>query len=339
MLQNDRESTWRIQRNITLAAVLGMGGFIAMGWPFFRFCTYAGKIRSESRKAYSKKWFRLKHMVVNHPRYNYAEDYDKTREWCETQTMQDWYIRSTEGLKLHASYLPAEHAERFVVMCHGYRGSRFGSVAAVARFLHENGCSLLFIDQRCCGESEGAYITYGAREQYDILEWLGRLGEENPERLPVYLYGQSMGATTILLAAGHTLPGEVCGLIADGGFHSMKQQIRDIASGWFHLHWIELLLWRVDIFCRIFAGFAMKETDTTVALGKNKKPVLFFHGADDTYVWPKNTMHNYELCRAEKELEIIPGARHLCCAYAEPKLYRQKMMDFMKKYDSRSERF
>ena len=320
-------------RNGAAALGMGTGIFIAMGWPFFRFCTYAGKKKSKSRKTYSKKWFQLKHTMVNHPRYHYAQEYENTRTWCEAQPMQDWYIRSVEGLRLHAHYLPAESAERFVVMVHGYRGSSFGSVASIAKFLHENHCNILIIDQRCCGESEGDYITYGAREQYDILEWLGRVSEENTESLPVYLYGQSMGATTVLLSAGHSLPAQVRGLIADCGFHSMKQQLRDIASGWFHLHWIELLLLRVDLFCRIFAGFAMKETDTTVALSKNKTPVLFFHGAEDTYVWPKNTMQNYELCEAPKELVIIPGARHLCCSYAAPQVYQEKIMEFMKKND------
>jgi DNA-binding response OmpR family regulator len=84
-----------------------------------------------------------------------------------------------------------------------------------------------------------------------------------------------MGTAAVLLASGHELPKEVKGIIADCGFHSMKQQLRDMASEWFHLHWIELLLIRVDLFCRIFAGFKMKDADTTDALKHNKLPILF----------------------------------------------------------------
>ncbi len=314
--------------NLAGVSAIGAGAFLAMGWPFFRFCTYAGKKKSKSRKTYGKKWFQLRHTVVNHPSYRFSKEYEETRKWCEAQPMQDWTIRSVDGLKLHASFLPAQNAERFVILCHGYRGNRFGSMAAKAKFLWEHHCSILLIDQRCCGESEGDYITYGAKEQIDILEWIGRLQEENTEKLPIYLYGQSMGGAAVLLAAGHALPKEVKGLIVDSAFHSMKQQLRDIASGWFHLRWIELLLLRVDLFCRIFAGFSMKETDTTMALKKNKLPVLFFHGKDDTYVWPKSSLQNFELCEAQKELVIIPGARHLCCAYADPELYEEKMMEF-----------
>ena len=242
--------------------------------------------------------------------------------------MEDVYITSYDGLKLHAKYFPAKKPERLVILAHGYRGSSFGSIAHMAEFLHEKCCSLLFIDQRCCGESEGEYITFGAKEQYDILSWLKYLKKRNPDRKPVYLYGQSMGATTVILAAGNRLPSEVKGVISDCGFHSMKQQLRDMAGGWFHLHFIGFLLFRVDILCRRFAFFRMKDADTTEALKKNKLPILFFHGDKDTYVIPGNSEKNYQICRAPKELVIVPGARHLCSSYADPKLYKRKLTEF-----------
>ena len=130
--------------------------------------------------------------------------------------------------------------------------------------------------------------------------------------------GQSMGAAAVLMAAGHTLPAEVKGLIADCGFQSMEGQMRDMAANWFHLHHIPLLLMELDWFCSLLAGFHMKDADTAEAMKKNTRPVLFFHGEKDTYVYPNNSFQNYMLCRAEKELVIIPGARHLCSAYVDP---------------------
>ena len=79
-------------------------------------------------------------------------------------------MESKDGLVLHAYYLPAENPKRFVLLSHGYKGSGFGDFAYTARFLHENNCNLLFIDQRCCGASQGEYITFGAWEQYDVQE-------------------------------------------------------------------------------------------------------------------------------------------------------------------------
>ena len=334
-------------RNITIISSAALAVFTAAGWPFFYFMTVAGKKKpqkttEENKKlqkpqsANKKKWFALQHTTLNHPNNGYAEEYEKGRAWCESREMKDYYIQSRDGLRLHASYLPVKNAERIVILCHGYRASKFGTVAYPAEFLHDEKCDILFIDQRCCGESEGKIITFGAKEQYDILEWVSHMGAKNEKGLPIYLFGQSMGAASVLLAAGHKLPADVHGIIADCGYHSMKQQLRDIAAGWFHLKHIGLLLFRVDIFCRLLGKFSMKETDTTAALQTNRLPVLFFHGELDTYVWPENSKRNYELCCAEKELVLVPEARHSCSSYVAPELYKEKLKEFFKKYDKPS---
>lgn len=303
--------------------------FMAFGWPFFELMVHCKK----KKKLTKKKWFSFSHTKINHPRDKFEKEYEEGKAWCREQDMQDCYIRSMDGLLLHALYFPVENAKRFVLLSHGYKGSGFGDFAYTARFLHENGCNLLFIDQRCCGESEGEFITFGAKEQYDVQQWADYIAERNKEKLPIYLFGESMGAAAVLMASGRKLPQEVKGLIADCGFQSMKRQLQDIAANWFHLKWVGLLLFRVDLFCGLLGGFRMKEADTTKAMRTNKRPVLFFHGAKDTYVAPKNSEYNYSLCRAPKELVIIPEARHLCSAYAEPELYRKKILDFFANFD------
>lgn len=316
---------------VKIAGILAVAGsiFMSLGWSFFEMMVHCKKKKRQTRK----KWSQLSHTQINHPRYKFEKEYEEGKAWCRQQNMQDCYIRSVDGLVLHGFYLPAEHAERFVLLSHGYKGSGFGDFAYTARFLHENKCNLLFIDQRCCGESEGQYITFGAKEQYDVQKWVYYIARKNKEKLPIYLYGESMGAAAVLMASGQKLPQEVRGLIADCGFRSMKGQLQGIAAGWFHLNQVELLLFRVDLFCRFLGGFHMKEADTTNAMRKNKRPVLFFHGSKDTYVEPRNSRYNYSLCRAPKELVIIPGARHLCSAYVDPELYREKILNFFEKYD------
>ena len=302
-----------------------IGAFVSLGYPFF-------KMLVDGKKGYKSgesKWISLKHPKINHPRNGYEKKYEDGKAWCMAQTMEDRYITSRDGLRLHAYYLRCSDAKRIVLLGHGYRGSGFGDFANTAKFLHENGCDLLFVDQRCCGKSEGRYITFGAKEQWDILDWTEMLAREDTYGLPIYLYGESMGAATILMASGHPLPDKVRGLVCDCGFSSMKQQLRDIAKEWFHLHFIELLLMRVDLFCFILAHFRMSDADTAKALSTNKLPVLFFHGSDDTFVNVRNSVRNHAMCRAPKELVVIDGARHLCSAYANEKLYRKKLLEFL----------
>jgi len=313
---------------ILVAVSAAASAFMASGWSFFDMTVRC----KEHKKLYKKKWFQLSHTKVNHPRHKFEKEYEEGKAWCMQQHMQDCYMKSRDGLILHAYYLPAENAERFVLLSHGYKGSGFGDFAYISRFLHENHCNLLFIDQRCCGASQGEYITFGAMEQYDVQGWADYIARRNKRGLPIYLYGESMGAASVLMASGHRLPREVKGLIADCGFRSMKGQIQDMAANWFHLRWIGLLLLRLNLFCKILAGFSMKDADTTEAMERNKRPILFFHGAEDTYVDQKNSRYNYSVCRAPKELVVIPEARHLCSAYVEPELYREKILGFFAKY-------
>lgn len=315
---------------ITGAALGGFTVFMAAGWSFFRMIVCC---KGTDKRIARKKWFQLSHIKNNHPRNKFEKEYEEGKEWCRQQEMQDWFVRSEDGLLLHAYYLPAEDPKRFVLLSHGYKGSGFGDFAYMARFLYEHGCSLLFIDQRCCGESEGEYITFGAKEQHDVRRWAYYIASKNPDKLPTYLYGESMGAAAVLMASGNRLPRQVKGLIADCGFRSMKGQVQDMAANWFHLHWVGLLLFRLDLFCRLFAGFHMKEADTAEAMRKNRRPVLFFHGMEDTYVDVRNARHNYAICRAEKELVLVPRAKHLCSAYEQPELYRSKVLEFFEKYD------
>ncbi len=315
---------------ISGAAILGFSTFMAFGWSFFDLVVCC----KEPKRVMRKKWFALSHTRINHPRDKFEKEYEEGKAWCGQQDMKDCYIRSKDGLLLHASYLPAHEPKRFVILCHGYKGSGFGDFAYTARFLHENQCNLLFIDQRCCGKSEGGYITFGAMEQYDVQKWAYYIAAKNKEKLPIYLYGESMGAASVLMASGHRLPREVKGLISDCGFRSMKGQIQDMAANWFHLNWVELLLFRLNIFCVIFAGFRMKDADTAAAMRTNRRPVLFFHGLKDTYVDPRNTRINYSLCQAPKEITMIPEARHLCSPYVAPESYRKRLLGFFEKYDA-----
>ena len=283
-----------------------------------------------------KKRFQLRMMKINHPRScGFEKEYLAGKMWCFQQDMQDLYIKSEDGLRLHAAWFPAEDAKRTLVLSHGYKGTSFGEFGFNARFLHECGCNLLFVDQRCCGESEGRYITFGAKEQKDIVRWSReavKLG--NGHALPVYLYGESMGASAVLMASGRNLPKEVKGIISDCGFVSMKSQLSDLARYWFFLRWIPLHLLLVDLFCRAIADFGMAEADTRPALAANRRPVLLFHGSDDTFVYPKNLQMICDACRGPKEMVMVEGARHTGSAYKQTDMYRRKLLDFFERYDA-----
>lgn len=314
---------------ILFSVFLGISVWMAAGWSYFE---YVVKYKKSDKKKKSR--VQLHHRKINHPRHKFAKRYEAGRQWCEEQDMKDCYIRSFDDLLLHARYLPTENAKRFVILCHGYKGNGFSDFAYMAKYLHEHECNLLIIDERCCGESEGEYITFGAKEKKDIQRWAFFVDRNNKGRLPIYLYGESMGAASVIMSSGELLPASVRGIIADCGFRSMKGQLRDMAINWFHFHGSQGLLYVVDLYCRLFGGFRMKDADTKDALRRNQRPILFFHGEKDTFVSPVNTKFNYAICRGPKELMLVKGARHMCSPYMQSEKYRKKIMEFFEKNEN-----
>ncbi len=75
------------------------------------FLTWWSAAKRGEQKKERKKWFELSHIRENHPQNGYAREYNESKAWCFEQNMQDCYIKSIDGLKLHALYLPAEDAE------------------------------------------------------------------------------------------------------------------------------------------------------------------------------------------------------------------------------------
>ena len=56
------------------------------------------------------------------------------------------------------------------------------------------------------------------------------------------------------------------------------------------------ILYTVDLACRIFAGYHLKEYSTLDALKTNKIPILFVHGDADRFVPVEMTYENYNAC-------------------------------------------
>lgn len=242
-------------------------------------------------------------------------------------------IRSREGYVLRARWYPAEGAKRTVILVHGWHSHWFVDFSASAPFLHENACNLLFIDQRCHGDSGGDLISYGITERYDVLSWLDWL-EEHHGGYPVYLCGLSMGAATVLMAAGLPISHRVRGIIADSGYSTpdemvklaLQKNIGGLAGP---------TVAAVNLNCKLREGFTLKDYSPIEAMAVNTEiPCLFVHGDADSIVPWRMSLENYYACRAPKELLIVSGADHGLSFLAEPDRYKQKVLDFFAAYDT-----
>ena len=241
-------------------------------------------------------------------------------------------IRSRDGYVLRAHWYPAEGAKRIVLLAHGWHSCWNLDFSASSPFLHENGCSLLLIDQRCHGDSGGDLISYGINERYDILSWLDWL-DKNHGGLPVYLCGVSMGAATVLMAAGLPIAGRVSGIIADCGYSTPKEIIKiTLEKNIGKLAGPTLAA--VNANCKRREKFSFGDyTPLEAMAGNTEIPCLFIHGDEDHFVPWRMSLENYYACRAPKDLLIVNGAGHGVSFLVAPEVYQRKVLDFFAAYD------
>jgi len=252
--------------------------------------------------------------------------------WARAQNPISVETRSFDGLRLSGLYFPAEGEPRArLLLFHGYRDAALYDFSCVLRFYHDLGCELLLVDQRSHGKSEGKYITFGILERYDCKAWAEFMNVNYGADVPTFLDGISMGATTVLLAAGEDLPENVRGVIADCGFSSAWEELAHVLKRDYHLP-VFPFLHLLRAACRILAGFDIKDGDVRCAMERCTLPVLFLHGEADTFVpcWMSRACH--AACRGEKRLLTIPGAAHGMSYLTAKDTCEAALVEFLEKW-------
>lgn len=241
-------------------------------------------------------------------------------------------ILSEDGKKLVGHYYPCDDPKRIIIAMHGWRSSWEKDFGIFADFWHEHGCGVLFAEQRSQGNSEGEYITFGIMERYDCLSWANWVSERNPNSLPVYLLGDSMGAATVLMASDLALPDCVHGIIADCGFTSVHDIWAHVVNDNLHLPYSAFKKMASRMFGRSI-GEKSCDHSTVDSLKNSKVPVIFIHGTGDNFVPIEASYKNYLACASPKRILIVPGADHCMSYYVEKEKYEDAILSFWKDFD------
>ena len=239
---------------------------------------------------------------------------------------KEMWITSFDGLKLHGRFFEYAPGARVEIMMHGYRGSAERDLSGGVRRAFKLGHSVLLIDQRCSGKSEGNVITFGIYEHQDCLLWVEKLRQELGQDVRIILTGISMGAATVLMAAGHPLPENVVGVLADCGFSSPKKIIMEVIRQMKLPPAISYPF--VKLGAKLYGKFDLEADSPLEALPNCKVPVIFFHGEDDAFVPCSMSREMYEACPSKKHLMTVPGAGHGLSYPVAPDAYLDAMRDF-----------
>ncbi len=242
---------------------------------------------------------------------------------------KEFRITSFDGLELYGMYFEYQPGAPMEIMFHGYRGCAMRDMAGGIERAFSVGRNVLLVEQRTSRESEGHVITFGIKEHRDALSWVDFAVEYFGSDVKIILTGISMGAATVMMAAGCELPSQVVGILADCGYTSPEEIIKVIIR---QLHLPVFPVYPlVKLGARLWGRFDLEEYSPIEAMKKCKRPILFAHGESDALVPCYMSRKNYDACTSPKCLLTVPGAGHGLSYGVEPERYLEVVADFYTK--------
>lgn len=238
----------------------------------------------------------------------YRADMERWILEARAMPQEHFSIESFDGLKLHGTFYEYAPGAPVELMFHGYRGTAERDLSGGVQRCFRLGRSALIVDQRCSGRSGGNVITFGIREHKDCLAWARFAAAHFGPDVKIILTGISMGAATVMMAAGEALPEQVIGVLADCGYSSPKAIILEVLK---QMKLPPKLCYPfVKLAARIYGYFDLEENSPEEALKRAKVPVIFFHGEADDFVPCHMSRTCYDACVSRKMLITVPGAGH-----------------------------
>lgn len=253
---------------------------------------------------------------------------EKKKEWMLSKEHEDVYIRSKDGLRLHATYFKGDEGKKLVICFHGYTSEGMSDYIGLSGYYLKKGYRMLLVDERAHGKSEGEYIGFGCLDRRDAMQWIQWTIEKMGQDCEILLHGTSMGGATVLMASGLKLPSQVKGVISDCGFTSPKEVFTHVLRSMYHIPAFPMIQ-IADVVNKRKAGYGLDECNAAREVKKAKVPILLIHGDKDTFVPCEMCEKIYENCASPvKKKLIVKGAAHAESYYKDTKAYEEALDSF-----------
>lgn len=250
------------------------------------------------------------------------------KEYLLTQPHEDVWLVSHDGLKLHATWFPQGEKEKVVICFHGYTSQGMKDYIGLSGYYLKQGYSMLLVDERAHGESEGTYIGFGCLDRLDAMLWIRWAVKTCGKEVQILLHGTSMGGATVLMTSGLELPQQVKGIISDCGFTSPREVFTHVLKHMIHLPAFPMIQ-LADRLNRKRAGYGLDQCNAAVEVRKAKVPILLIHGSADTFVPCSMCDTIYENCGSPKQKLIVEGAAHAESYYKDKTAYENALNQFI----------
>lgn len=231
---------------------------------------------------------------------------------------EDVWITAPDGSELHALYLPAQVTPRATLLfLHGNAENLTSHVHAVG-WLPAHGYSVLALDYRGYGRSQGKASVDALHEDAEAaLVWIA--ARQADDAAPLIVYGQSLGASVAIHAVAQSaLRERIVAVIADSAFSSYRDIAREkLAQVW--------LTWPLQWPLSLLISDRHSAVDVVERIGPI--PLLLIHGERDVIVDASHSQRLYAAAREPKMLWLIPEGMHIHATRSEP--VRARLLDFL----------
>lgn len=206
---------------------------------------------------------------------------------------------------LRGWFIPAEQRQPALVIMHGWGGNA-GMMLPLAAPLHTAGYSLLLLDARCHGQSDGDSFASLPRFAEDIeagLQWLASRPELGPLALGVI--GHSVGAGAALLAASRQPA--IRAVVSLAAFaHPAAMMRRWLTS-------LNIPYWPLGAYIIAYVQWVIGHRFDAIApsttIAKLGCPTLIVHGLEDDTVPVEDARQIFAARSSDAvELLLVPGS-------------------------------
>lgn len=240
----------------------------------------------------------------------------------------DYTVKSYDGYELHARLLKsAEPTDKYVIISHGYTDNRIGSLKYAKMYL-ALGYHCVIYDLRGHGLNAPTFTTYGIREGQDIAELVKDTRARYPGITQLGLHGESLGAASTITSLQYKP--EVDFVVADCGFSDIDNVLRE---GYRNAGAPTFLVDVADLGAKLRYHYSIQKIRPIDSLNENEIPILFIHGADDTFILPKNSEDMAQRTKGYSELHFIEGAGHAESMLNQPEEYGRIVEAFLHQFE------
>ena len=236
-------------------------------------------------------------------------------------------ITSFDNLKLKGIYYPNKQSKITVICVHGYTSHAEREWAFPGLFYLSLGYNVLIPYQRAHGLSEGKYISFGAVEPLDMLNWVNKVNEINPNG-KIIIHGLSMGGGIVLNLSNKKMKNVRC-LISDAPNVSIKNFFINVSKWRCKKNAAKIAQFAIERFNKEF-NCDIKNYESINNVKESLYPMFLSAGSNE---------HLDELFEKIKDVNpketdiiILPGCNHGNGMYKQTELYQSRIKEFLNKH-------